>query len=270
MKNIYIDTETSSLPHERDGNIIVQLSVIIEENKNVDIYTSLCKPSHPIEIEASMKHGITNIDVGLEPDIYNNIKEVPVVTNTTPFKKLIENIDNSNIIGFNLPFHIDVLKRVYDIDKHNFNRVDMLKITKHLYGSTLYNSEIEKNRPKHFSLNYMTYFTPIYKTLDIVFNNIVDKHNISLKEISGVKDLISLNQLTYYYIKKFNIDINWMAKKSTEPAFIEYFNFGKYKDKKISDVDGGYLEYMSRNIDDEDLKYSIDKIIYDRINNVER
>jgi hypothetical protein len=55
-----------------------------------------------------------------------------------------------------------------------------------------------------------------------------------------------------------------MVELTITPIFIETFNFGKYKGRKISEIykeDKGYINWMMDNMDlDVDLKYTIDKI----------
>jgi hypothetical protein len=56
-----------------------------------------------------------------------------------------------------------------------------------------------------------------------------------------------------------------MVELTTTPIFIETFNFGKHKGKKVEDVcnsDMGYIDWMMDKMDlDIDMKYTLDKIM---------
>jgi len=56
-----------------------------------------------------------------------------------------------------------------------------------------------------------------------------------------------------------------MVRLTKEPIFIEQFNFGKYKGRKIEEIcdeDIGYINWMMDNMElDSDMQYTLDKIM---------
>ena len=93
---IFIDTETTGLSDAR----LVELSY---KRDNGPIITIRCKPTKPIEIEASCVNGISNDDVADLP-YFKDMPEYVFV------KKLLES-PFETVIGHNVSFDLSVLNR---------------------------------------------------------------------------------------------------------------------------------------------------------------
>lgn len=120
---------------------------------------------------------------------------------------------------------------------------------------------------KSKSLQYLRYALELYKDEQAEAN----KYNITIKAHDAIGDVLVrkllLSKLVALTKEKFP-DLNPMLKMeelTNIPILIETFEFGKYKDQKISDVvqsDIGYINWMRDNMNlDDDMKYSLDKAL---------
>ena len=242
-KYILFDTETTGSKEE--DRIIQVGSMIVDTNGDVTVFDELCKTEMAIKIEAMVIHGIT-------PDL---IEDKCVFTDTN-FYKTLQTLNNQEnyLIAHNMPFDLGMIRKEGFMS--NLKIIDTLRVAKHLL--------VEQ---KSKALQYLRYSLELYKKE----KEEASKYNITIKAHDAIGDVLVMKLLLSHLVsvvKEQFPGINPMSKMeelTKTPIFIDTFNFGKHKGKKISDVcnsDMGYIDWMKKNMDlDEDMKYTLDKIM---------
>lgn len=242
-KYILFDTETTG--SQEEDRIIQVGAMIVDTNGDVEVFDELCKTDMAIKIEAMVIHGITP-----------NLIEDKCVFTDTSFYKTLQTLNNQEnyVIAHNMPFDLGMIKKEGFIP--NLKIIDTLRVAKHLL--------VEQ---KSKALQYLRYSLELYKKEKEEAN----KYNITIKAHDAIGDVLVMKLLLSHLVsvvKEQFPGINPMSKMeelTKTPIFIDTFNFGKHKDKKISDVcdsDMGYIDWMKKNMDlDEDMRYTLDKIM---------
>jgi DNA polymerase III epsilon subunit-like protein len=244
-KYILFDTETTG--KEEEDRIIQIGAMIVDGKGKIEVFDELCSTVLPIKVEAMAVHGIT-------PEM---IEKKGAFIQTNFYKTLNSlNGEDNYLIAHNMPFDMSMLEK--EGFKSKLQIIDTLRVAKHLLPNQ-----------KSKALQYLRYALELYKKED----DEAKKHNITIKAHDAIGDVLVMKLLLSHLvklIKEKNTDINPMDKMvelTITPIFIETFNFGKYKGRKISEIykeDKGYINWMMDNMDlDVDLKYTIDKITKD-------
>lgn len=242
-KYILFDTETTGTQEE--DRIIQVGAMIVDAKGQVAVFDELCSTVLPIKVEAMAVHGITP----------NLIEGKGIFTETNFYKTLLSlNNQENYLIAHNMPFDMGMLKK--EGFSPDVKIIDTLRVAKHLLP----------NAPSK-ALQYLRYDLELYKDEQIE----ADKYNITIKAHDAIGDVLVMKLLLsklVVLVKENYLDVNPMIKMeelTSTPIFIETFIFGKYKDRKIAEVckeDIGYINWMKKNMDlDEDMKYTLDKII---------
>jgi DNA polymerase III epsilon subunit-like protein len=242
-KYILFDTETTGT-QEQDK--IIQVGAMIVDGKGaVEIYDELCSCTVPISIEAMEINNIT-------PDMIEN---KPKFTESNFYKVLQSlNTQENFLIAHNMPFDLGMLEKEGFIP--NIKLIDTLRCARHIFKDSLYHR-----------LQYLRYSQELYK----LEASEAAKHNITVKAHDAIGDVLVMKLLLSVLVGKIKENfpgINPMVKLAeltSTPIFIETFNFGKYKGKKIEDVcndDMGYINWMMDKMElDSDMKYTLDKLM---------
>ena len=242
-KYILFDTETTG--NQQEDRIIQVGAMVVDASGKIEVYDELCSTVLPIKIDAMAVHGIT-------PEMIES-KGKFVETN---FYKALQSLNNQDnyLIAHNMPFDLGMIKKEGFIP--NIKIIDTLRAAKHL---------LPQQESK--ALQYLRYALKLYKDEQKEAN----KYNITIKAHDAIGDVLVMKLLLSHLVKitkeKFD-GINPMQKMvelTTTPIFIETFNFGKHKGKKVEDVcnsDMGYIDWMMDKMDlDIDMKYTLDKIM---------
>lgn len=242
-KYILFDTETTG---NQDQDKIIQVGAMIVDGKGqIEVFNEFCSCDVPISVEAMEVNNIT-------PDMIEN---KPKFTESDFYKVLQSlNTQENFLIAHNMPFDLGMLEK--EGFKPNIKLIDTLRCARHLY----------KESPYH-RLQYLRYSQELYKLESAE----AAKHNITVKAHDAIGDVLVMKLLLSGLVAKIKENfpgINPMVKLAeltSTPIFIETFNFGKYKGKKIVDVcddDMGYINWMMDKMElDSDMKYTLDKIM---------
>lgn len=242
-KYIILDTETTGAG---EGDRIIQLGYMVLGNGDIEVQNDFCSSEVPISYGAMEVHHIT-------PDMIENM---PTCTETVAYKRLLElNTPDNYVIIHNAPFDIGMLQKEGFV--LNMKLIDTLRCAKHVY------EDEEAHR-----LQYFRYKMGLYKQEE----DEAKKLGIEVKAHDAIGDVLTLKlfltELRKSVQEKFADEnpVEKMVALTKEPIFVKTFRFGKYKGKGLADVaveDAGYLRWMLKSMDtlDEDLKYSIEKVL---------
>ncbi len=230
---IFLDVETTGL---EDIDRICSIGLILIENNVITNSYDLINEGKKISSKASSINHITN----------EMIKDKPLFKDSNTFKILDNyNIESSTIIGHNINFDIEMLKKSGFFFKGNL--IDTLRISKHLIQDS-----------QSYSLQFLRYELKLYKEdeknlLECQVNETITPHN-------ALSDAICIKELYDYHLKSQNIKMLQML--SYQPVLMQKLPFGKYEGKFIEEIylsERGYLEWILNSIIDldEDLRYSI-------------
>ncbi|MGM0519020.1 MAG: exonuclease domain-containing protein [Campylobacterota bacterium] len=240
---VLFDTETTG--NQQEDRVIQFGAMIVDHTGKVEAYDEFCHSDVEIKIEAMEVHNIT-------PDL---IEDKPKATETTFYKRLEElNSDENYLIAHNISFDLDMIQK--EGFANNYQLIDTLRCAKHLFAQMPYHR-----------LQYLRYALELYKTEE----KEAAKHNITIKAHDAIGDVLVMKLFLSKLVKKCREvypDYNPMeklAELTKTPVLLKTLRFGKYKNRDIKDVakeDSGYLNWMRSNMDlDEDLKYTLDKIL---------
>jgi DNA polymerase III epsilon subunit-like protein len=273
MNYLILDTETADILYKskdytdedakdwgfdslEEIKIITQLSFTYIKNGEMEFLDTLAKPEIEISLEAMEVTNITNKDVenksSLEKtDCFKRLKEI------------VENDDNLTLIGHNIDFDIDAIKR-YDLDLSNKEKIDTLQVSKYL------SPEADFHR-----LNYLQYYLDISEEVrkmlktDLVKNLTKD----SISAHNSIYDVIvTLNLYKKYslYLKRTGLKTieeidNRLKEMTTTPFLLEEFPWGYLKGTKISEMsDLDLLKSYKLDIDEMNFKYTMNTEIEKR------
>jgi DNA polymerase-3 subunit epsilon/exodeoxyribonuclease X len=241
-KYIILDTETTGTA---ESDRVIQLGYIVLGSKDIEVHNEFNNSDVEISWGAMEVHGIT-------PDM---LIDKPLCTETSAYQRLEElNVEENIMIIHNAPFDIKML------EKEGFalgmQLIDTLRCSKHVFDDE------EAHR-----LQYFRYKLGLYKEEQAE----ADKLGIVVKAHDAIGDVLVLKlfltELKKRVQERFPDDnpVQKMVELTKTPVFIKILRFGKHKGKKLEDValdDAGYLRWMKSSMDlDEDMKYSVDKVL---------
>lgn len=228
-KLVFLDTETT-------GNVLLsdricQVCYSIQSK----IYCEYFKPEIPISIKAQSITHITNKMIA-------HSKEFSSSKMQEDLQKLLSvNI----LVAHNAPFDIHMLsKEGVEVPKF----ICTLKIARFLDA---------ENKIPEYNLQYLRYFLE----LEVEANAHDAKSDVIVLEALFKK--LYLQMLNIYKTEEKVIEM--MLEISSQPFLIKFFNFGKYKDRKVEDIatlDKGYLNWlltqkMQNNNNEDDWVYTL-------------
>lgn len=248
-KYILFDTETTG--NQEDDRIIQFGAMIVDQKGSVEAYDELCSSDIDIKLEAMEVHNIT-------PDMIEN---KPNAQQTVFYNKLLEyNNEENYLIAHNISFDLGMVQK--EGFENQYQLIDTLRCAKHLFADLPYHR-----------LQYLRYALELYKNEQ----SEASKYNITIKAHDAIGDVLVMKLfLSKLVIKCREIypDYNPMEKLvelTKTPVFITTFKFGKHKGKEVQEVaktDANYLNWMRSNMElDEDLKYTLDKVLSNNNNN---
>ncbi len=239
-----VDLETTGVSVTQDR--IVEISIIkIHPDGKREVKTRRINPGMPIPIEASKIHGIYDADVANEP----SFKEL-----ANSIKQFLENCDlcgfNSN--KFDFPILTEEFFRVgLDVNFRDRHLVDVQQI-------------FFKKEPRNLSAAYKFYCG----------KELVDAHSAEADALATMDILFA--QISHY--DDLSDSVEELAVLSKGEDFLDYsrriklvngiplFNFGKYKDKAVTEVlkkEPQYYDWMMKGDFALDTKNVLSKLFHD-------
>lgn len=220
-KFILLDTETTGTSA---ADKICELAIMVKEvGQKTLLMRDFCKPDCPISFEAMSVNHITN----------EMVQNAPICAQTATFKKLLElNTENNIIIGHNIGFDLDMLKK--DGFECKMQIIDSLRCIKHLDKSL-----------KSYKLQYLRYALGLYK----------QETSKNLAH-SSLGDVIVLDLLMTHMYAMNDVDTQKLLSLTSDPVLLTTINFGKYKNQEFKAIEKGYLEWLSKNSTDPDVVYT--------------
>ncbi len=230
-KLVFFDTETT-------GNEQKDFLVQIAYKSDTETFVGLYKPEIKIPPEASAVHHITNKMVASKPS-FQESDDLPKI------KKLFED-KNSIVVAHNAPFDLMMIKKE-GIEPQNF--ICTLRLARYLD---------KEEKIQQYKLQYLRYYLDI--EIDATAHDALGDVLVLEKLFERLKNKIkkeeNLNE---------NEAIEKMIEISSHPSLIRTLNFGKYKGKKVEEVqkiDRGWLEWLlvqkeTSNQIDEDWIYTL-------------
>jgi len=239
-----VDLETTGVSVTQDR--IVEISIIkIHPDGKREVKTRRINPGMPIPIEASKIHGIYDADVANEP----SFKEL-----ANSIKQFLENCDlcgfNSN--KFDFPILTEEFFRVgLDVNFRDRHLVDVQQI-------------FFKKEPRNLSAAYKFYCG----------KELVDAHSAEADALATMDILFA--QISHY--DDLSDTVEELAILSKGEDFLDYsrrikvvngiplFNFGKFKDKAVTEVlkkEPKYYDWMMKGDFALDTKNVLSKLFHD-------
>lgn len=223
VKFIIADTETTG---KDDHNKICEVAWIeIDSDFNIiEQVQSLIDPEQLIPAAASGIHGLTNKDVDGAP----TIEEFFSMQHPQCYGRRIT--DPVVIIGHRIGFDS---KRLAPYMPNIVQEICTLRWVRRLYPDS-----------DNHQLSTMVYALGL---------------PLSEGAHRAMADVMTAYHLVRHLCDRTGLSLRELAAASAEPFLVEFMSFGKHKDKRICDVDKGYLKWMLREMDlDADLKYSVE------------
>jgi DNA polymerase-3 subunit epsilon len=239
-----VDLETTGVSVTQDR--IVEISIIkIHPDGKREVKTRRINPGMPIPIEVSKIHGIYDADVANEP----SFKEL-----ANSIKQFLENCDlcgfNSN--KFDFPILTEEFFRVgLDVNFRDRHLVDVQQI-------------FFKKEPRNLSAAYKFYCG----------KELVDAHSAEADALATMDILFA--QISHY--DDLSDTVEELAILSKGEDFLDYsrrikvvngiplFNFGKFKDKAVTEVlkkEPQYYDWMMKGDFALDTKNVLSKLFHD-------
>lgn len=244
MKYIcYIDTETTGLPEQQSGNILIQLAYIVydlETNSLVMLNEDYNKPENPLTSKAMSMHHIT-------PEMLEDTKPLQQTTTYTVLKSFLEEHGDEVVIcAHNLNFDFQVLERVLDLSQ--VRKLDTLKIARMI-------NDRQGLVWENCQLQYLKYELKLYQGIKSLTSELgIDK---PLSAHDAMSDIIDLILLVKYFKDVYKATIPLMVSITEgPPLMLQHMPSGKDKGTKIVDLSYNQLVWHSENSYDEHVKYT--------------
>jgi DNA polymerase-3 subunit epsilon len=239
-----VDLETTGVSITQDR--IVEISIVkIHPDGKQEIKTRRMNPGMPIPAEATAVHGISNEDVANEP----SFKEL-----ANGIKQFLENCDlcgfNSNKFDFPILTE-EFLRAGLEVNFRDRHLVDVQQI-------------FFKKEPRNLSAAYQYYCN----------KEMINAHSAEADALATME--ILFGQLAKYSDLENNVE--FLGNFSKGEDYMDYsrrirlvnniptFNFGKYKDKPVSEVlkkEPQYYDWMMKGDFALDTKNVVSKIFHE-------
>ncbi|MDY0364440.1 MAG: 3'-5' exonuclease [Arcobacteraceae bacterium] len=243
-KYMLFDTETTgAMPEDR----IIQVGgILLNSSEKPLVFDELCSSEIDIKIEAMEVHNIT-------PSMIEN--KAPFIK--SEFYRVLQEINNSQnyLIAHNISFDLGMLEK--EGFKVQMQLIDTLRCARHLLDDMPYHR-----------LQYLRYALDLYK----IEEDEAAKLGITIKAHDAIGDVLVmkllLSKLTQIAKEKYSLSgidaVNKLVELTNTPVFVKILKFGKHKDKSLEDIalsDRGYLNWLLSTDLDEDLEYSIKRVL---------
>lgn len=243
-KYMLFDTETTgAMPEDR----IIQVGgILLNSGEKPLVFDELCSSEIDIKIEAMEVHNIT-------PNMIEN--KAPFIE--SEFYRVLQEINNSQnyLIAHNISFDLGMLEK--EGFKVQMQLIDTLRCARHLLDDMPYHR-----------LQYLRYALDLYK----IEEDEAAKLGITIKAHDAIGDVLVmkllLSKLTQIAKEKYSLNgmdaVNKLVELTNTPVFVKILKFGKYKDKSLEEIalsDRGYLNWLLSTELDEDLEYSIKRVL---------
>lgn len=248
-----------------DLPICFQLSYLIEKGSGNRRLIRDCLGKPPIDISISCSEITNMVQSELEKLTIKEDGSFITIQETNEFKELKDLVENTNkdelyIVGHNIPFDVDVLKRE-GLDLSKCKLIDTLQLSKR------FDKDLEFNR-----LHYLLYGKEnIYNIVQTITSNdkIVDIAKVKpLTPHNSLYDVCITNTLLQEY-KSLVLEMDGVDEKnvceklyelSNTPFEIDVVPFGFNKGKQISELDtSSILWFMKQDITEINFKYTLEK-----------
>lgn len=229
----FLDTETTESDALRAS--IVEIGIYYPTENGWYAIEERCKPNNIITVGAMATHHITPAMV----------EDKPKFSETRAFQFLRENGD-SILIAHNAPYDVQVLKNE-GINIPQERIIDTLNVAKHI---------LDDVKIESYSLQYLRYFYWLDRYNDH------DELPATMAH-SAMYDTVVLKWLFQFLTEKIEKlhpgknPLDEMVRLSTLPVILKVINFGKYRGKTFEEIakhDAGYLDWLSRNSDDINIR----------------
>ncbi len=243
-KYMLFDTETTgAMPEDR----IIQVGgILLNSGEKPLVFDELCSSEIDIKIEAMEVHNIT-------PNMIEN--KAPFIE--SEFYRVLQEINNSQnyLIAHNISFDLGMLEK--EGFKVQMQLIDTLRCARHLLDDMPYHR-----------LQYLRYALDLYK----IEEDEAAKLGITIKAHDAIGDVLVmkllLSKLTQIAKEKYSLNgmdaVNKLVELTNTPVFVKILKFGKHKDKSLEEIalsDRGYLNWLLSTELDEDLEYSIKRVL---------
>ena len=277
MKLMIFDTETADKPENTDKSIMAEIGYMFyNSDKNFFFFESeYVKPEVPMAPGASAVNNITNVDVGIEPDINGNLKEVPSASESEVFRRFMGGIrkyeehEDFYVTGYNIDgFDLEVVNRAAGenlFDKAK--RIDLYRVAKYLYftdeGRSIIgkgNFDVEKDLPESISLQYLKHFYKLYHNKEkLKQSGIINKEYLELfnNPHGAFSDVVDTFVLFKYFEEVIGLSPEKMKEISNNPILVDYFHYGFQRGERIDATGSIKLLNTLTRTDDRDLAESI-------------
>lgn len=233
---VFFDTETVDVPSNCAGDVIIQLAAVIKQTTGELLHMqTLANPGQSITPGAMEKHGI----------IPSKLQGLKPIISTDVFKtfQTLNNMDDVYFVCYNMSCDVVALQRVgLNISS---KVIDLWRVVK------LINDKIglkwESTR-----LQFMIYANELY----------LKRHpnQDTLQAHDALFDSYDLMVLFEWFQEKFGMTIEQAVQITNNPIFYSKIPFGSHKGKGFNEITQYQLSWMYENIDDPDIKFTINKI----------
>jgi len=276
MKLMIFDTETADKPENTDKSIMAEIGYMFyDSDKNFFFFESeYIKPEIPMSPGASAVNNITNVDVGIEPDINGNLKRVPLASESEVFKRFMGGIRKYEghkdfyVTGYNIDgFDLEVVNRAA---KENLfdrvKRIDLYRVAKYLYftdeGRNVLSDafDVEKDLPESISLQYLKHFYKLYHNKErLKQSGIINEKYIELfnNPHGAFNDVVDTFVLFKYFEEEIELTPEKMRQISNNPILLDYFHYGFQRGERIDKTGSIKLLNTLARTNDTDLAESI-------------
>lgn len=224
----FIDIETTGLDFKKDEIIQIIIKKINPDKSEVS-FIKRFNPIIEIQKEAFEKHGISKEDLVNEGQFKDSCKEI------------LDFLEDSHLFGFNiiyfdLPFLIQKLYdngHILNFKKKGKKIVDIKKLFNYIYNPN--SIEFIWRFLKQDLITDISNLNDVELSLDIL-NDVIDKNPIlNINTIEAIESVTNQDN-------SFDLSGKILFKDNEL-----FFNFGKYKDKKVVDVintDNNYIQWV--------------------------
>ncbi len=245
---LFTDTETTGLPEEQSGNILIQLAFAIYDvatNEFILSSENFNKPENKLTSKAMSMHHIT-------PEMLEDADSLEETMTFQLMKSFVTNHKSDVVVcAHNLNFDFNVISRVMDLS--DVRQLDTLKIARMINDQTGLHWE-------NCQLQYLKYELGLYQQ--------VSKIKVALgieKELSAhdaMSDIIDLILLFSYFQGKYNASVEQMVNITEgDPLFLKHMPSGKDKGMLMTALSYNQLKWHAENSYDENVKFTCRKLL---------
>ena len=225
---ICLDTETTG--DGKEDRVIQLAFLVAEEGHEIEMHNTLCRAEVPLKFDAMAVHHIT-------PE---RLEGLPHLCETGAYQRLEwVNVPESWLVIQNAKFDLGMLAK--DCFTSRMKLIDTMKVAQHLLPDS----------PRH-ALQYLRYSLGLYRRED-EFLEMIKAHD-------ALGDVIVLYNLLRYFLES-GVTLEKMAELTQTPVLMRTFGFGKYRGKKVEEVnDPSYFEWCLKNMSDlsDDWRYTLE------------